>query len=165
MATFTMHHDLDCDVDTFWRWFVDKDFNNTLFKALGFPKWEILEQNETDTQITRKVSGAPKMDAPAPVVKALGGGLAYIEDGTFDKKAKSWHFKMTPGTLKDKLRMEGTVKCEPRGEGKSKRVVEITAEAKIFGIGGMVESALEKSFRTGWADSAAFINKWVKEHP
>jgi len=164
MATFTMLHDLDCDVDTFWKWFLDTDFNMTLFKTLDFPKWEVLERKETDTEIFRKVAGMPKMDAPGPVVKALGGGLSYVEDGTFDKKTRRFTFKMKTSTLTDKLKMEGVVNCEPRGEGKSRRVVDITAEAKIFGIGGMIENALEKSFRTGWGDSAAFINKWVKDH-
>ena len=67
--------------------------------------------------------------------------------------------------MTEKLRNEGTVKCEPRGDGKSTRVVEIIAEAKVFGLGGMIESSFEKSFRTGWQKSAEFINKWVKDHP
>ena len=44
-------------------------------------------------------------------------------------------------------------------------MVTIVAEAKVFGVGGMIESSFEKSFRTGWQNSADFINKWVKDHP
>ena len=165
MATFTMRHDLDCDCDTFWKLFFEKDFNEQLYKALQFPEWKLLDSKETDKEIIRTVKAMPKMDAPAAVVKLLGSSFGYDEEGRFDKATKTHKFIIKPNVLTEKLRNEGTVKCEPRGEGKSTRVVEIIAEAKVFGLGGMIESSFEKSFRTGWQQSADFINKWVKEHP
>ena len=165
MATFTMRHDLDCDCDTFWRLFFEKDFNEQLYKALQFPEWKLLDSKETDKEIIRTVKAMPKMDAPAAVVKLLGSSFGYDEEGRFDKATKTHKFIIKPNVMTEKLRNEGTVKCEPRGEGKSTRVVEIIAEAKVFGLGGMIESSFEKSFRTGWQQSADFINKWIKEHP
>ena len=105
------------------------------------------------------------MEAPAAVAKLLGSSFGYDEEGRFDKATKTHKFIIKPNVMTEKLRNEGTVKCEPRGEGKSTRVVEIIAEAKVFGLGGMIESSFEKSFRTGWQKSAEFINKWVKDHP
>jgi hypothetical protein len=165
MATFTMRHDLDCDCDTFWRLFFEKDFNEQLYKALQFPEWKLLDTKETDKEIIRTVKAMPKMDAPAAVVKLLGSSFGYDEEGRFDKATKTHKFIIKPNVMTEKLRNEGSVKCEPRGEGKSTRVVEIIAEAKVFGLGGMIESSFEKSFRTGWQQSADFINKWVKDHP
>jgi hypothetical protein len=165
MATFTMRHDLDCDCDTFWRLFFEKDFNEQLYKALQFPEWKLLDTKETDKEIIRTVKAMPKMDAPAAVVKLLGSSFGYDEEGRFDKATKTHKFIIKPNVMTEKLRNEGSVKCEPRGEGKSTRVVEIIAEAKVFGVGGMIESSFEKSFRTGWQQSADFINKWVKDHP
>jgi hypothetical protein len=165
MATFTMRHDLECDSERFWKLFFDKDFNEALFKALAFPEWKLLDTKETDTQIVRTVKATPKMEAPAAVAKLLGSSFGYDEVGTFDKAKQTLKFVIKPNVMTDKLRNEGTVKIEPRGDGKCTRVVEIVAEAKVFGIGGMIESSFEKSFRSGWQQSADFINKWVKEHP
>ena len=165
MATFTMRHDLDCDPDTFWRLFFEKDFNEQLFKALEFPEWKLIDTKETDKEIVRNVKATPKMEAPGPVAKLLGSSFGYDEEGRFDKATKTHKFIIKPNVMTEKLRNEGTVKCEPRGDGKSTRVVEIIAEAKVFGLSGMIESSFEKSFRTGWQKSADFINKWVKEHP
>lgn len=165
MATFTMRHDLDCDCDTFWRLFFEKDFNEQLFKALEFPEWKLIDTKETDKEIIRNVKAIPKMDAPAAVAKLLGSKFGYDEEGRFDKATKTHKFIIRPNVMTEKLRNEGTVKCEPRGEGKSTRIVEIIAEAKVFGLSGMIESSFEKSFRTGWQQSADFINKWVKDHP
>ena len=165
MATFTMRHDLDCDCDKFWKLFWELDFNEQLFKALEYPEWKLIETKETDKEIIRTVKATPKMEAPGPVAKLLGSSFGYDEVGRFDKATKTHKFIITPNVLAGKLRNEGTVKCEPRGEGKSTRIVEIIAEAKVFGLGGMIESSFEKSFRTGWQKSADFINKWVKDHP
>jgi hypothetical protein len=165
MATFTMRHELDCDCERFWKLFFEKDFNEQLFKALEFPEWKLLDTKETDKEIVRTVKATPKMEAPAAVVKLLGSSFGYDEEGRFDKASKTHKFVIKTNVMTEKLRNEGTVKCEPRGEGKSTRVVEIIAEAKVFGLGGMIESSFEKSFRTGWQKSADFINKWVKDHP
>lgn len=165
MSTFTMKHELECDVERFWKLFFEAEFNEKLFKALEFPEWKLVEQKETDTQIIRKVKATPKMDAPAPVVKLLGSSFGYDEVGTFDKASKTLKFVIKTNVMSDKLRNEGSVKCEPRGEGKSVRIVEIIAEAKVFGLGGMIEASFDKTFRNGWQNSADFLNAWVKEHP
>jgi hypothetical protein len=165
MATFTMRHELDCDCDRFWKLFFDREYNEKLFKALEFPEWKLIEDKETDTEIIRIVKAMPKPEAPAAVQKLLGSRFGYDEEGHFNKATKTHSFVIKPNVLGDKLRNEGTVKCEPRGEGKSTRVVTITLEAKVFGLGGMIESSFEKSFRTGWQKSADFLNRWVKENP
>ena len=164
MSTFTMKHELECDCERFWKLFFDLPFNEQLYKALEFPAWKLLDSKETDQEIVRTVKAMPKMDAPAAVVKLLGSSFGYDEVGRFDKATKTLKFVIKTSVMTEKLRNEGTVKCEPRGEGKSLRVVEIIAEAKVFGVGGMIESAFEKSFRTGWQKSADFINKWVEDH-
>lgn len=165
MATFTMKHELACDCERFWKLFFDADFNVALYKALEFPEWTLLDSKETDTEVVRSFRARPKMVAPAAVVKLLGSSFGYSEVSRFDKATKTIKFVIKTNTLTDKLRNEGTVKCEPRGAGKSLRVVEITAEAKVFGVGGMIESAFEKSFRSGWQQSAEFTNRWVTDHP
>ncbi len=172
MGKFTMTHDLDCDVEKFWDLFLDgKEFNEKLFAALEFPEWKLVDQHEEGDVIVRTVKATPKMEAPAAVVKLLGDKFGYTEHGRYDKKTKIYKFDIVTTTMAEKLKNGGVVRCEPRGEPsatgqrKSRRVVDITAEAKVFGIGGMIESSFEKSYRSGWGKSAEFINEWVKKHP
>ncbi len=161
MGKFTVTHEIRCDVETFWKTFFDKDFNDKLYlEGLGFPAYKTLEQNETETRITRKVSGQPKMNMPGPVAKLMGSNFSYVEDGSFDKAAKIWTWKLTPSTLADKMRNEGSVRVEAIGEGKVRRVAELVIEAKIFGLGGLIESSAEKQLRDGWDQSAVFMNKY-----
>lgn len=146
--------------------FFDKDFNTTLFlQELGFPEYETLKLEETDDTIFRKVRGMPKMDMPKPVVKLLGDGFSYTEEGTFDRKTGLWKWFMTPAKLADKLRNGGTVTCEKISDDKCRRIATIDIEAKVFGIGGLIESSSEKQMTDGWNKSAAYMNRWIADHP
>jgi len=164
MGTFTMTHEIDGSVDTFWKMFWDRALSERLFKDLGFPKWVVLDEKDTETEIHRTVEGVPKMEVPAVVAKSFGPGFGYLETGVFDKKTRVYRFKMKMNSLTDKLRMEGSVRAEPNGENKCKRIVEITAEAKIFGIGGIIEGVLEKGFREGWGESARYFSSKAKTY-
>jgi hypothetical protein len=162
MGKFTVTHEINCDAETFWKTFFDKGFNEKLYReALGFPRFEIVDQKETDSQITRKVAGTPKMEMPGPVAKLIGPGFSYIEDGTFNKATKLWQWKLTPSSLADKMRNEGSLRIEPVGDKKVRRIAEMIIEAKIFGVGGLIESSAEKQLRQGWDQSAVFMNKYL----
>ena len=166
MKKITLTHEINCSADRFWQVFFDKEFNSQLFlKELGFPDYQTVEQTETDSQIRRKVKGRPKMNMPGPVQKLLGDAFAYEEEGTFDRATKVCKWRMKPSTMADKLRNEGKVTCEPIGDNKCRRISEIEMEAKVFGLGGLIESSSEKEMRNGWEKSASFMNRWLAEHP
>lgn len=164
MSRFTLVHEIQCDAETFWKIFFDKDFNETLFREhLRFSKFDVLEYRDSERSIFRKVSGTPKMDLPGPVAKLLGSRFSYTEEGTFDRASGVWNWKMALSALADKIHNQGSVRIEPVGPGKVRRIADITTEAKIFGIGGMIESAAEKNMRAGWDASAAFMNRWIAD--
>lgn len=60
----------------------------------------------------------------------------------------------------DKIRIEGNTRVEPIADSKVRRILEVIVEANIFGVGGLMESSLEKNI---WeeADHTAlyFANK------
>jgi len=166
MKKITLRHEINCSEEHFWKVFFDKDFNNTLFlQELGFPEFELLEQSDNDGTITRTVRGRPKMDMPKPVVKVLGDSFGYEESGTYDPSTKVWTWKMTPNRLADKLRHKGTVRVEVISDTKVRRIADIEMEAKVFGIGGLIEKTSETQMTAGWNQSATFMNKWIADHP
>lgn len=166
MANIKLVHEIHCNAERFWKIFFDKEFNETLYKkALGFPEFSIVEQKETEHEITRKAAGQPRMNVPGPVAKLLGANFRYTEEGHFDKKTQFWKWKLYPSALADKLHTSGSVRIEPAGDGRVRRIAEMTLEAKVFGIGGLIESAAEKNMRDGWERSAHYMNKWLAEHP
>ncbi|MEO6573994.1 MAG: DUF2505 domain-containing protein, partial [Polyangiaceae bacterium] len=159
-------NEIDCNVEKFWETFLDPKLTVRLFKeGLGFTEFRILEQTDTESTMRRRSAGTPKMNLPGPVAKVLGDRFGYTEVATFDKATKVWRWKMTPSTLPDKLRHEGSVRAEPIGDSKVRRIVEIELEAKVFGIGRLIESSVEKQIRESWEKSAAVTNEWLRAPP
>jgi hypothetical protein len=162
MGKFTVTHEINCNVDTFWKTFLDSEFNTKLYlDGLGFPAFKVVELVETDAKVTRRVAGTPKMEVPGPLAKLFGSNFGYTEEGSMTKPERIWRWKMTPSTLADKLFTSGVVKAEPIGEGKTRRIAEMTVEAKVFAVGGLIESTAEKQLRDGWDKSATFMNKYL----
>jgi hypothetical protein len=68
-----------------------------------------------------------------------------------------------PSSLKGKLSISGTITCEPAGDSKCRRVYETTIEAKVFGVGGMIEKRILQDVEKSYAEAAVFTNKFIAE--
>lgn len=155
-----------CDVETFWRTFLDEAYMRALFgEALAFKEFSILELGPNG----RKIRTVPRMNLPAVLEKLVGDSFAYEEHGTLDRAANLWTWKMVqPAKDGGKPRKElvsthGTIRVEPAGEGQCRRTNEASIEGKIFGLGGVIEGAAEKEIRAAWAKENALLEKWLRE--
>jgi hypothetical protein len=147
----------DCSPETFWNAFWDPEFNRKLYlEALGFREIEILEQ----TDVTRRMRAVPKLDMPGPLVKVLGDRFGYEERGKLDRARGEWRWSTIPNALGDKIRTEGVLRIVSDGSG-CRRLDEVTIEAKVFGIGGLIESTAEKQLRASWEKEAVFTKSWL----
>ena len=166
MREFTLTHEINCDAETFWKVFLDGDFTKAVYlEGLQFPSYEQLELRESDTEVVRRLRVQPRLNAPKAVQKLLGDRFTYEEEGRFDRESKTWTWKTIPSALKGKLNSGGSLRIEPAGDKRCRRVAEMKLEAKVFGIGSMVEGHFEKELRAGWDNSATFMNQWLEEHP
>lgn len=165
MADVRIEHTYDCSEETFWeKVFFDADYNARLFKeALEFPVYEQTKRDETDTEIKRTLNVVPKLGPmPGPLKALVGEGLGYKEDGVYDKKARRYSMVITPNKLADKVTIKGVMYSKPKGD-KMTRVFEATVNAKIFGVGGMLEKRVIGDMEDSYSKGAAFTNKWLKE--
>ena len=164
MRIIDVVHEINCSAETFWKVFLDREFNQTFFlKEAGFSAYEILEQKETETEVTRRLRGSPKTSAPKAMLKIMGDSFGYLEEGRTIKGSNLWTYKNTPNVLPDKLTNEGSIRIEPAGEHQVKRLSQFRIEARIFGLSGIIEGVAEKDFRAGSDQSAQFMNRWIRE--
>jgi len=164
MTAIRLEHDIHCDSDTFWTIFFDEKLNAAIYKhGLDFPEMTIQSFKDEGGKVTRTLLAQPKLkNLPGPVTKLLGSNFKYTEEGSMTRAEGVWRFKLFPNTMAEKLRQEGSMRITPAGDKKVKRVVELTVEAKIFVIGGLVESAAEKTLREAWDTSAKYMNEWIE---
>lgn len=167
MNHFVARHLIHCDEKTFWKLFFSREVNARMYaEVLKFPAFSIVEEREDEVSLVRKAVGRPRVHAlPEAVQKMLGSSFQYVEESTFEKAARRWRWKMMPSHMPDRLRNEGVLWIEPAGQGRITRVADVRIEAKIFGVGKILEGLVEKEIRAGWDESAAFLNKWLAEHP
>ena len=161
MGIFTTTHEIICDQDTFWNKFFNEDWNTKVYKeGLGYTEFTILEQRtESNADILRKVRMIPKLELPGPVTKLFGASLTFLEEGKFVKETQVWDSKKIPSTLADKIRWEETIRIESLENNKIRRIIETTLEAKIFGVGGLIESSFERYVTQEADQSASIYNK------
>ena len=153
-----MRDEIHCTPDRFWQLFVDGDFQRRMYAELGFPKWEIVEEKDDADAFVRVVKAVPKMDGPAAVVKLLGDRFGYTEEGRFDKASRTFRSVFRGSVMADKSRTELTITCEPKGADRCVRVIDALVEARVIGLGGMLEKQSEKWLREGWGRSADLLN-------
>lgn len=162
MTKLVLEHPIDCDVETFWAHFFDRDLNARLFRELGFTHYEKVEQRDDATHVHRTVLAEPRPSVPAPLARLMGSSFRFTETGTFDKASGVWRFRMTPNTLADKVRVEGRVHAVAAGE-RVTRHLAVDIEAKVFAVGAMIEQTFEKQIADGWTRGAEIENRWLRD--
>lgn len=163
---YRITHEINTDADTFWeRIFFDDAYNQALFRThLRFNVFRVLSsETAADGTIRRRVENAPPVELPAAAKKVLGDATSYVEEGTFDPVRKRYAVNVVPATAADKIKTHAELWVEPRGDKRCERIVEISNEVKIFGIGKVVEKFIEQQTRKTYDEAAAFTNRWIAE--
>lgn len=158
--TFTMTHTLNASVPEFWeRIFASESFNEELYRdELGFQYK--LEEWDAETGL-RRARVWPTADVPKPVAAVLGDKLSFLEEGVYDAAADRYDFVVIPSAMRDRITTTGIVIAEATDDGRCKRTVTITVEARIFGVGKLVEAHLESTTRDQYDRNAAFANEYL----
>jgi hypothetical protein len=168
MKTSTTSAVLPCTPETFWAAFLDESYLTALYlEELEYRAFAVIEIGET----SRKLRIVPKMKLPAPVARLIGDSFAYEDHGTLDRARSEWTWRMVqPANLdpkskprKDVVTMHGTVRVEAMGDGHCRRTDDFTIEAKIFGLGSLIESTIEKELQTARAKEYTFLAQWVEK--
>jgi hypothetical protein len=165
MAEARIEHVFPCTEDAFWKVFFDPAYNNELFlKVLGFESWNQVSLQETDARIERVVDAVPKLgDLPGPLKKLAEGGVGYREKNSLDRKAKRMIVTIEPTTMRDKLSISGVMHTEAVGDGQCRRIYEQTVTAKVFAVGGLIESRILSDVKASYDKAAEFTKRWLAE--
>jgi hypothetical protein len=160
-------HELGCSESLFWdRLFFDEAFNRRLFlEELGFSSWRVVRRGDiAQPFVDMEIEVTPKVgDLPGPLRTLVGEGLSYREIGRLDRQRRRYSVKAESGKLGDRLLVQGELYTEALGADRCRRIFEVTAEAKIFGVGGLLEKRVLSDIERNYEVSAGFITRYAKE--
>ena len=169
MIKLELEHEIACDESTFWETFFDPEYNRQLFlDVLEFPEFEIVDQQETEVQLTREVNSRPRIPwHQALAVKLSGKSFRFNELGFFDKTDQIWRWNLKANVMANKLHNRGTVRLEVLAPDRVRRITNIEIEARVFLLGPSMEKSAASRMRDGWDKSAVFLNEvWLPDaHP
>ncbi len=166
MTALRIVHQLPCSAEVFWETlFFDPEFNRRLFlEHLRFPAWRVTDQRDGELVLERTVEVTPLLgELPGPLKAVLGSSLSYRESGRFDKQARTYTLTAVPSVLSDRLGVSGELSCKTIGEGRSERVFVAKVEARVFGVGGLLEKRILSDLQSNYDGSAVFIDRYLTE--
>ena len=162
MKQIHLSHEIHCSPAVFWKLYFDPEFTAALLReAIKVDDFKILKFEENEREIVRVSTGRPRINAPAAVQKIIGDNFSYTETGRLDRATQIWHWNIALSSFTEKTRNEGTMRVESIGPNRIRRTGDAIVEAKIFGMGGMMESGMEKQMHEGWTAGAEFTNRWI----
>jgi hypothetical protein len=161
-----IEHVYECNASVFWnQLFMDQEYNRRLFlDELGFESWQVLSSEEHGDEVRRVIEAVPRVkELPAALQKMVQNGLGYRETGVFNRSTQRYKCNVVPRSLASKLNIKGEMYAEPLGEKSFRRVFVGDVEAKVFGVGGLIERQVLDGLEKSYAKSAAFTNRWIAE--
>src|SRR5215472_17037924 len=105
MPEIQLRHEMDCDEETYWtKCIFDAEYNKRLFlEGLKFRSYELLDEMDDGKTLTRRLKLDPPVTGlPGPVKKASGDSFAYVEEGSFDRAARRYSYKILPSAFGDR---------------------------------------------------------------
>ena len=162
-----IEHTYDCSADVFWsKIFLDDEYNRKLFQdELHFESWRVSSSEQRGQEIHRVVEAVPRLgDLPAALKRLLSEGAAYQERGVVDRSAQRYRLEVTPRSLASKLSISGELFTTPLAERSCRRTYVARVEARVFGVGGMIEDRLLHDIERSYVKAAVFTNRWIADH-
>jgi hypothetical protein len=166
MPEVTLRHEIHTDEETYWaKMLFDEGYNKKLYGEHLGAGWQLLSQKEDDAKLTRRINVEPPVaNLPTALKKMLSDKLSYTEEGTFDKGAKRYTFKITPNLQADKTKVTGEMWLEKLGDKKIARVCRILVDVKIFMVGSMVEDRIVSDLEASYDRGTQFANDYIAKN-
>lgn len=160
MKTATASVVLSATPSAFWEAYLDPEYCRVVYLGeLGYKALEVLEATST----SRKLRVTPKLNVPGPIAKLIGDAFTYEDHGTLDREKNVWTWRMMPPSngpeRKNIVTTSGRIRIEAVGDAQCRRTDELTIEAHVFGLGGLIESSAEKEARTAWDKEFAYLQR------
>ena len=131
-------------------------------EAMKVQVYDSLERNLEGSTWTMRNRITPQDNMPGFLKKLIGGGFNYEETVTHQKGSDTVTGNMVPSVMRDKLKMNYTMRVRPDGDNACRRSMEWEVEVKIFGVGGQIEKFAAGEIERSMEASAQYLSQHGK---
>ena len=149
--------------EVFWQQlFFDSEYNDGLYRELGFEGYEVLELvRDPDGRVRRVLRAAPPLSGPDVLKRTLKGRIFYTEEGSYEPARGTWEFVNHTSVAAGTTRVSGTIRATPHPEGLTHTVV-LDVSVSALGLGGVIERAIVKNTRESYRVATAYTNAFAQ---
>lgn len=128
-------------------------------ESLGFGYEPLEVDHERGVMRVRIV---PRIPAPAPIMKLLGAGFSFVEEGELGADLV-YRFRIVPSSAADRISVRGEMRVLPEGPATCVREMRFAIDVSIPGVGPIVEKFVERSTRQSYVESHRITNRYLEE--
>lgn len=161
-----IEHTYACSPEVFWNQiFLDDEYNRKLFvEELHFDSWKVVRSEERGSEIHRVIEATPPLgELPGALKRLLSDGLGYEERGVVDRVAQRYRLEVIPKSLASKLTITGDLSTKALGERSCLRTYVARVDARVLGLGGLIEQRVLDDVEKSYVKAAVFTNRWIAE--
>lgn len=159
---FSIVHEFDTDVKSYWDLFLSPPFTEALMGALKMKNYKLISREDDGTTFRRSQSMEPTIALPA-MFASLVPSLGYTEHDTLSWSKNSMRIVIEPASMKEKFQTAGDYIVTPIGEKRCKREFRGDVKVSIPLIGGKMEKFTVEQMKESYEVAARITREWIQK--
>jgi len=159
---FSIVHEFDTDVKSYWDLFLSPPFTEALMNALKMKNYKLVSKDDDGTTFRRTQSMEPTVALPA-MFASLVPSLGYTEQDTLIWAKNSMRIVIEPASMKEKFKTSGDYIVTPIGDKRCKREFRGEVKVSIPLIGGKMEKFTLEQMKESYEVAARITREWIQK--
>ena len=147
-----------CPVEKYFEEYFNPEGRHRRVVGAGGVSFTAKEVRREAPEWTMRAELVEKLNAPAAIRKLFGETNRFEEESRWVVGTRMIEVKVRPDRMRDKLSIQMRYQMESLADGTCRVTLEMDIQARIFGIGGLVEKMAAKEMPHAFSKDAAFFN-------
>ena len=160
---FSIVHEFDTDVKTYWDTFLSPEFGETLMAGLKMKNYKVLERTDDGTTFKRVQSMEPSVALPALFAKLIPD-MGYTEYDTLVRSTNTMKIRIELASMKEKIKTHGDYIVTPLGDARCRREFRGEVNVAIAFIGGKAEKFVVEQMKESYEVATRITRDWLASH-
>jgi hypothetical protein len=157
VTKFEIDTTLNMSVDEAWANLSNPEVYRRMYlEGLDFVACTV-EVLDDGPQFRMRTEATPKVQLPGPIRKIIGDKSSYTETVHWDREAGAWKWSIALAAT-NRVKISGVMTMRPSSDGTCIRHIDGAIEAKIFGVGGLMEKTVRDQVHDNYDRAGRFLN-------
>jgi hypothetical protein len=159
---FSIVHEFDTDVKSYWDLFLSPPFTEALMGALKMKNYKLIKREDDGTTFRRSQSMEPTVALPS-MFASMVPSLGYTEHDTLAWANNSMRIVIEPASMKEKFQTAGDYIVTPIGDKRCRREFRGDVKVSIPLLGGKMEKFTVEQMKESYEVAARITREWIQK--